>query len=249
MAFLKIVDVTKVFGDFTAVRNVNLNVEEGESVGIIGPNGAGKTTLLNIITGRYIPESGSVYFKKKDITHLRPEKRVNMGILRTFQLVHVFDNLSVYKNLALSIYRKEQARLFPPSIFFKTLYYAGTREKVSQSLRVFDLMTERNEMAGSLSLGSKKKLELAMACIADPAILLLDEPFAGLGDQEIDEILDILKAYKQGKTVVVIEHKISKLTQVVDRLAVMHEGEIIACGPCEETLNHPEVRKSYWKIS
>ena len=102
---------------------------------------------------------------------------------------------------------------------------------------------------GNLPLGSKKRVELAMAHIADPEVLLLDEPFAGLGDREIDEISSVLRQYIHEKTIVIVEHKISKLTQVVDKLAVMCEGRIIAAGACEETLNDPEVRKSYWKVT
>ncbi|MCJ7829834.1 MAG: ATP-binding cassette domain-containing protein, partial [Desulfobacterales bacterium] len=105
-----------------------------------------------------------------------------------------------------------------------------------------------DEGVGNLPLGSKKRLELAMAFASEPKILVLDEPFAGLGDQEIDEIVTVLKRYRHSKTLLVVEHKISKLTEFVDRLAVMHEGEIICCGDFETTLNDPEVRRCYWKV-
>ena len=248
MALLKAVEVTKMFGDFKAVDSVSISIEKNDAVGIIGPNGAGKTTFLNIITGCYIPEKGFVYFNDENITRVRPEKRVDMGLNRTFQLVHVFDNLSVYENLAISYFRKLKGKSCPISMFYQNLYNKLTKAKVDECLGIFGFKDVSSELVGSLSLGNKKKLEIAMAHIVDPEVLLLDEPFAGLGDHEIDEILTILTNYKKNKTMLIIEHKISKLTQVVDKIAVMCDGKIIAYGPSEETLNHPEVRKSYWKI-
>jgi len=241
--------VTKVFGDFTAVNRVDFRVEENEAVGIIGPNGAGKTTFLNILSGLYIPEEGAVFFHGKEITNFSPQRRIEMGMMRTFQLVHVFDNISVYENLSLSYYRKLRGSSFPWSCFFTKLDKTQTREKVDEILKLFELIDKRDQIMGNLPLGSKKRAELAMAHITDPEVLLLDEPFAGLGDREIDEISSILKQYTHKKTIVIVEHKISKLTQVVDNLAVMCYGRIIASGACEETLNDPEVRKSYWKVT
>jgi len=240
--------VTKKFGDFVAVDNVDFEIKENEVLGIIGPNGAGKTTFLNLITGYYVPDQGSLFAYGKDITRMSPAKRVNMGIARTFQLVHVFDNLSVFDNLALSYYRRKEGKSLPFGIFFVTLKQPSIHKSVIESLEMLDIGDIKDELTGNLPLGSKKKLELAMAFAADPKVLLLDEPFSGLGDREIDEVIAVLKKYIHNRTVLIIEHKVSKLTDLVDRLAVMHEGRIIACGECEETLNDPEVRKVYWKI-
>jgi len=245
---IKTVDVTQKFGDFTAVNHFNFEIGENETIGIIGPNGAGKTTVLNIITGYYLPTEGSVFFQGQDITRLVPQKRVQLGILRTFQIVRVFNNLPVYENVALSIYRKKEGKAFPLNMGWTKLRCKSIEETVADNLALFNLDSQENAPADSLSLGNKKKLELAMAHAADPDVLLLDEPFAGLGDLEIDEVMAILQESISNKTVIIVEHKISKLTCIVDKLAVMHEGTIIASGPCEETLNHPEVRKSYWKI-
>lgn len=245
---IKTQGVTKRFGDFVAVDHVDFEISESEALGIIGPNGAGKTTFLNILTGFYIPEEGSVYFQDKEITRLSPQKRIDMGMIRTFQLVHVFDNLSVFDNLALSYYRKLEGKAFPFDSFFSRLGKKNIKETVEKILDIFELIRMKNQLVGNLPFGSKKRLELAMAHIADPGVLLLDEPFAGLGDKEIDEISVVLRNYIHTKTVIMIEHKISKLTRIVDKLAVMSEGRIIASGSCEETLNNPEVRKSYWKV-
>jgi len=240
--------VTKRFGDFVAVDHVDFEILENEIVGIIGPNGAGKTTFINLITGFYTPDEGTLYAHGKEITTLKPEVRVGMGIARTFQLVHVFDNMSVFDNLALSYYRRLKNKSLPPGIFLITLNSKDIREHVLDTLELLELNSLKDELVGNLPLGSKKKLELAMAFVSDPKVLLLDEPFSGLGDAEITEVTEVLKRYIQNKTVLIIEHKLSRLTEIVEKIAVMHEGKIIACGDCEETLNHPDVRRVYWKI-
>jgi ABC-type branched-subunit amino acid transport system ATPase component len=246
---LSIKNVTKRFGSFTAVDGVSLDVEENEIVGIIGPNGAGKTTFLSILTGRYIPEEGSVMFWDADITKQKPEQRVHTGLMLSFQLVHVFDNLTVYENIALSYYRKRENKQFPLNFFTTNLYKdEEISKRVDEALEAFDLADTQEVLVSSLSLGAKKKLEIAMSWIADPAVLLLDEPFAGIGDQEIDEILMVLNKLKGHKTIVIVEHKISKLDRLVDKLAVMHEGRLIACGGFQETMEDDEVRRCYWKI-
>jgi len=241
--------VTKNFGEFIAVDNVDFELRQQETVGIIGPNGAGKTTFLNILTGFYVPEQGQVYSGGVDITHYSPEKRAALGIARTFQLVHVFDNLSVRDNMALSFFRKNEDKALSLRMFFGTLFQDTISKKVQESLEMFELEHLKNELVGNLSLGSKKLLELAMAFVAEPKVLVLDEPFAGLGDHEIDEVVAVLKKYTHDKTILVVEHKISKLKECVDNIAVMHEGRVICYGECEETLNHPEVRRCYWKLS
>lgn len=241
--------VSKIFGLFKAVHDVDFSVLENDAVGIIGPNGAGKTTFINILTGEYFPEEGSVFFRGEDITNLKSEKRVAKGIIRTFQLVHVFDSITVFDNIALSIYRKKEGTAFPLNLY--TTVFRKNREiteSAEKALEVFDLIKDRNQLVRNLSLGSQKRLEIAMAWAADPEVFILDEPFAGISDHEIDDIIGILKKLVHKKTIIIVEHKLSKLTEIVDTLCVMHEGKMIASGPCEETLNNPIVRKSYWKI-
>ncbi len=242
--------VVKQFGEFKAVAGVDLEIEENETVAIIGPNGAGKTTFLNILTGLYLPEAGSVYFRNKDVTVQKPEARVASGVLRTFQIVQVFDNLTVFENMALSYYRKKEKSSFPVNMFFVNFYKSKDIAKaVDETLALFDISSIRETQVGNLSLGLKKKLEIAMSWIADPDVLILDEPFAGIGDQEIDEILTIMQRIQHKKTIILVEHKVSKLSGIVDKLAVMSDGKLIAVGPFEETMNDPIVRESYWKIS
>ena len=240
--------VTKRFGDFTAVNKIDFEMEARETLGIIGPNGAGKTTFINIITGFYPPEEGRVFSEGEDITHLSPAMRVERGIARTFQLVHVFDNLSVFENLGLSHFRKRENKPLPLRMFISTLREPSIAARVREALEMLELDNLRDEIVGNLPLGSKKRLEIAMLFASDPRIVIFDEPFSGLGDQEIDEVVGVMKKYIHDKTILVIEHKVSKLEEFVDQLAVMHEGEIICCGDCETTLSDPEVRRSYWKV-
>ena len=205
--------------------------------------------ILNyLISGFYPPEEGRVFFNGNDITHLSPAQRVKLGFARTFQLVHVFDNLTVFENLGLSYYRKKENKSYTFRLFTSKLSQKDIHQKVDASLDMFELSHLAKEIVGNLPLGSKKRLELAMAFVADPSILIFDEPFSGLGDQEIDEVVGVLKKFSHDKTILLIEHKVSKLEEFVDRLAVMHDGEIICCGDCESTLNDPEVRRCYWKL-
>jgi branched-chain amino acid transport system ATP-binding protein len=240
--------VTKRFGDFVAVNKVDFELRDRETLGIIGPNGAGKTTFINLLSGFYPPEAGRVFYHGQDITDLSPARRVKLGITRTFQLVHVFDNLNVYENLGLSIYRKQTDSPFTFGMFSSSLRRRSIKQKVEEFLEILELDHLRDETVASLPLGSKKRLEIAMAFVSEPEIIIFDEPFSGLGDQEIDEVVAVLKKHTHDKTLLVIEHKVSKLEEFVDRLAVMHEGEIIACGECEATLNDPDVRQCYWKL-
>lgn len=245
---IRVQGVTKKFGDFTAVDNVDMVIHEHEILGMIGPNGAGKTTFSNLLTGYYAPDSGTVFCQGKNITGYSPEKIVSLGIVRTFQLVRVFDNLKVHENLGLSYYRMKKGKSFPLGILRSKLTDPSIREKVDEIVQVFELDRLADEETGNLSLGNKKKLEIAMAFIADPKLLTLDEPFAGLSSHEIDEIIKIIKPHGKTRTIFLIEHKISKLLDLADRLVVMHEGRVVAAGNPEETLNDPEVRRVYWKI-
>lgn len=240
--------VTKRFGDFVAVDRVDFVIRRNETIGIIGPNGAGKTTLLNLVTGFYPPDEGTVFYEGREITHDSPEKRVARGIVRTFQLVRVFDNLTVYENMALAYYRKKRESSLPLLMFVSTLRQSEIYRQVKENLEMFELNHLSDEMVGNLSLGSKRRLELAMAFVAHPVVLALDEPFSGLSDLEIDEVIRVFKKYSHQKTILIVEHKISKLLDIVDGLAVMHEGKIIASGQPRETLEDPEVRRVYWKV-
>lgn len=244
---IKTENVTKRFGELVAVDRVNYVLHENEVAGIVGSNGAGKTTFFNLVTGYYPPDEGMIRYKGEDVTHLSPEKRVEMGMMRTFQLTSTFDNLTVVDNLVLSFFRAYKSASFFP-LFFTTCERHRKEEKITESMETFELQDASNKQVKHLSLGEKRRLEIAMAILAEPKVLLLDEPLAGLAEAEIKEVLGVLGKHIGKQTLLIVEHKISQVENFLERLTVMHEGRIIADGACEECLRDPEVRRSYWQI-
>lgn len=239
--------VTKRFGALVAVDRVDYSLREHEVAGIIGSNGAGKTTLFNLLTGYYAPDEGTILHKGEDITRMTPQERVARGLMRTFQLTSTFDSLSVIDNLVLSFFRAHRkASLL--RLLINTCKRHRQEEKIVSVLETFDLQGVRDRLVKNLSLGEKRRLEIAMSVLAEPEVLLLDEPLAGLADSEIRAVLDVLGRHVGRQTILIVEHKISHVKDFVQRLTVMHEGRIIADGGYEECLRHPEVRRSYWQI-
>ena len=244
---IKAEGVTKRFGGLVAVDRVDYSLREYEVAGIIGSNGAGKTTFFNLLTGYYIPDDGSILFKGNDITRMAPQERVAIGIMRTFQLTSTFDNLSVIDNLVLAFFRAHRKSSLMRLVLSTSKNYRQ-EEKILAILETFDLQDLRNRQVKHLSLGEKRRLEIAMAVLTEPEVLLLDEPLAGLAESEIKGILDVLRRHVGKQSILIVEHKISHVEDFLQRLTVMHEGKIIADGGYEETLRHPEVRRSYWQI-
>jgi branched-chain amino acid transport system ATP-binding protein len=239
--------VTKCFGPQVAVNQVSYLLRENEVAGIIGSNGAGKTTFFNLLTGYYTPDEGSIRYRGEDITHMAPQERVARGVMRTFQLTSTFDNLTVVDNLVLSFFRAH----WKPSLLqllLNTCKRHRKEEQIVESLDTFDLQDVRDRQVRHLSLGEKRRLEIAMAILAEPNVLLLDEPLAGLAEPEIQGVLNVLRERVGQQTILIVEHKISHVRDFLQRLTVMHEGRVIADGGCEECLRDPEVRRSYWQI-
>jgi branched-chain amino acid transport system ATP-binding protein len=239
--------VTKRFGGTVAVDEVSYVLQEHEIAGIIGSNGAGKTTFFNLLTGYYLPDEGTIRFFGQEVTHLTPQQRVARGMMRTFQLTATFDNLSVVDNLVLAYFRAHR----PSSLLqllLNTCRAHRNAEKVVTTLETFNLKDVRDRQVRHLSLGEKRRLEIAMAILAEPKLLLLDEPLAGLAESEIQMLLDVLRRQAGKQTILIVEHKLSHVQEFLQRLTVMHEGRVIADGGCEECLHHPEVRRSYWQI-
>ena len=239
--------VTKRFGALTAVDRVDYTLREFEVAGIIGSNGAGKTTFFNLLTGYFFPDEGTIHYQGKDVTRVPPQERVALGMTRTFQLTSTFDNLSVIDNLVL-VHFRSQGKATLRNLLFNTCKSHRREDKILATLETFDLADLRDREVKHLSLGEKRRLEIAMAVLAEPRVLLLDEPLAGLAEPEIKSILDVLGRHVGRQTILIVEHKISHVKDFVDRLTVMHDGRVIADGGYEECLAHPEVRRSYWQI-
>jgi len=244
---IKAEGVTKRFGGLVAVDRVDYSLREYEVAGIIGSNGAGKTTFFNLLTGYYLPDEGSILYKGNDVTRMTPQERVAIGMMRTFQLTSTFDNLSVIDNLVLTFFRAHRKSSLMRQVLSTCKRYRQ-EEKIVTILETFDLLDVRNRQVKHLGLGEKRRLEIAMAVLAEPEVLLLDEPLAGLAESEIKGILGVLRRHVGRQSILIVEHKISHVEDFLQRLTVMHEGRIIADGGYEECLAHPEVRRSYWQI-
>lgn len=239
---LQVIDLSKNFGGVKAVEGVSFELNEGESLGIIGPNGSGKTTLVNLITGFVKPSSGRVFFRGKDITNVGPHKRVDLGMARTFQMAKPFYNLAAYKNLIIP--------LFSPRVRKIKGGKFGDRDEVAIHL-LEDVGFERDsfvpdKVAGSLPHGYVKRLELARCLALEPDLIILDELFSGMSMSEVASILPLIERIRaEGKSLIMIEHRLKELFRVVDKVMVMNFGQKIAEGKAADVMKLEEVRKAY----
>ena len=237
-------DLVKRFGDFTAINQVNLTIQEGVLTSIIGPNGAGKTTLINLITGYIPPSSGRIFFKGEDITNTPPYKLIKKGISRSFQTVNIFRNLTTYQNVQLSIlsYKGDTLRLFsfPDS-------FQDVRDEAKHLLEEIGLWEKRNIPAGELSHGDHRLLELVLATALSPKLCFLDEPMSGLNIFERVKVQKHLEELREKKkiTFVLVEHDLDVVFSISQRIIVMHQGKIIADGKPDEIKKNEEVKKVY----
>ena len=246
-AILTTKNLTKQFGPLVAVNGVTLSFEEGKVSGVIGPNGSGKTTLFNLLSGYFPPTQGKIFYEGKDITALNPQQRVNIGIGRSFQLVSVFPKLKVYENMVLSVLRfHENKRKGFPFYFVRVTKSEEVLEDCRRLLEMVNLQKKLEHMVGELSYGDQRLLEIILSISLKPKILLLDEPFSGLGDVEIAIILELLEKVKNDFTIAIIEHKISKIENMVDDLFVLSEGALVCEGSPKDVLCDPIVKKCYW---
>jgi branched-chain amino acid transport system ATP-binding protein len=218
-------DVVVAFGALRAVDGVTLSVPQGERRAIIGPNGAGKTTLFNAATGILRPTAGTIVFHGRDITRLPPYRRARLGISRTFQITNLFPTLAVADNMALAV-RGLTARKF--SLFGRPTLDAKEARQIEGALSAVRLSERADAPVKELSYGEQRQLEIALALVAEPRMLLLDEPAAGLSPSERTMVADIVGALPRSLTVLLIEHDMDLALGLVDRVTCMHEGRIIA---------------------
>jgi branched-chain amino acid transport system ATP-binding protein len=232
--------ITMAFGDNVAVDAVSLTIERGGVVGLIGSNGAGKTTLVNLVSGLYPVDSGSVVFEGRDITRLSINERIRAGIARSFQLVNLFDQLSVLDNIVLTVLARERKtrRMLSPAEAD-----VGVRDESLELLREFGLHGKTETVAAELSQGERKLLDVAVACALRPRLLFLDEPTSGVSTREKAPIMDIVTAIVRSGaiTAVVIEHDMDVVFRYSDRIVAMHQGRILADGTPEEIRANDEV--------
>jgi branched-chain amino acid transport system ATP-binding protein len=232
---LSLQGVSKRFGGLQALLNVTFDLPQGQILGLIGPNGAGKTTLFNVINGVYRPESGRIIFHGKDVTGLRPYQLAKMGMARTHQIVRPLNELTVRENVMVgACFGHENQNL-------------SNASKIAEEVLEFvGLAARANQLAGSLNVAQKKRLEMARALAAHPYLLLLDEVLAGLNHAEIDNMIEtVLKIREQGITIIMIEHVMKAMMNVSDRIVVLDYGQQIAEGNPEAITKDPKVVEAY----
>jgi len=244
MSLLRVETVSKHFGSLVAVSGVSMRVEPGELRAVIGPNGAGKTTFFNLITGLFRPTSGRIVFDGEDVTEVLPARRVWRGIARTFQITEVFPELSVHENLRIPVEVASGFRLKP---WLSRAADAKVRERVADLLHMGGLTDKAGRMVGDLSLGDQRSTEIMMAIALNPRLLLLDEPTAGMGEQETFEIIQLIRRlHKDNKlTIVLIEHDMRVVFHLADRIMVLDQGKFLAEGTPAEIAANEAVQTAY----
>lgn len=238
--------ITKRFDGLTAVNKVTYEVKSQETAGIIGPNGAGKSTFFNLLTGFFIPDEGQIFYLGEDITKLPSYERVNRGIVRTFQLVSVFDTMTVLENMMLSRIRQGRDYRSKRRFFFKNVHYPDLVDECLKALDTLGIADKADIKTSDLSYGEKRELEIVIALSLNPKVLLLDEPFAGLSPIEIGHISKVIKQLSGKFAILIVEHKISKLVELVESLCVLNEGMLVCSGTSGAVICDPQVRECYW---
>ncbi|NDW07311.1 ABC transporter ATP-binding protein [Jiella pacifica] len=248
MALLSVREATKRFGGLLANEAISFDVEEGELLAVIGPNGAGKTTLFNVISGAYPPTSGSIHFDGRDITGASPHGVAHAGLVRTYQLVQLFKNLTVAENVEIGSHRVTRGGVF--SALFRPHWMQQQEKSVSvgarELLRFVGLEAQADDPADTLPYGRQRLLEVARALAARPRLLLLDEPAAGLNTQETEALAEVIsRIHLGGTTVILIEHDMSLVMKIAQRIVVLDFGKKIAEGAPDEIKSHPDVIAAY----
>ncbi|KMO86927.1 leucine/isoleucine/valine transporter ATP-binding subunit [Megasphaera cerevisiae DSM 20462] len=246
---LKTSNLSKSFGGIKAVQDFNVYINSGELVGLIGPNGAGKTTAFNLLTGVYTPTTGNIEFNGHSLVGMKPYKITKQGIARTFQNIRLFDHLTVIDNVKIA-YNYHIKYTLAEAILRVGRY--GSEEEVVEKkamelLEIFNLADKKDELAANLPYGQQRRLEIARALAAQPKLLLLDEPAAGMNPQETHELMEMISWIRKtfDLTILLIEHDMSLVMGICERIYVLEFGKILAQGIPDEIKSNTEVIKAY----
>lgn len=253
MSLLSVKHLTKNFGGLCAVSNVSMEINEHELIGLIGPNGAGKTTLFNLLTGVYEPSEGSIELnvdgKMTEIGGMKPYRVTHMGLSRTFQNIRLFKNMSALENVKVGMHKDVKYGTLSAILRLPSYYKEEDRvqRKAEELLRVVGLYDKRDECASNLPYGEQRRLEIARALASSPKILFLDEPAAGMNPQETADLTTLIHQIKDqfNLTIVLIEHDMSLVMNICERIYVLDYGKCIASGAPEEIQNNEFVIRAY----
>ncbi|MCO4473682.1 branched-chain amino acid ABC transporter, ATP-binding protein [Streptococcus infantarius subsp. infantarius] len=249
MALLDVKDLTKNFGGLTAVGDVTMHLDKGELVGLIGPNGAGKTTLFNLLTSVYEPSEGSVSLDGTLLNGKKPYKIASLGLSRTFQNIRLFKDMTVLENVLVGMANQNNPHLL--ASFLRLPKFYSSEEKLHQKamklLAIFDLDGDAETLAKNLPYGQQRRLEIVRALATEPKILFLDEPAAGMNPQETAELTQLIRKIKEefNITIMLIEHDMSLVMEVTERIYVLEYGRLIAHGTPDEIKNNQRVIEAY----
>ncbi|MFC7097691.1 ABC transporter ATP-binding protein [Halobaculum marinum] len=248
MSLLSIDGLVKDFGGLRAIDDLSVSVEEGEIVGVMGPNGAGKSTFFNCVSGVITPDDGSVTFDGTDVTGEAPETLARRGLVRTFQHTRELETMTVRDNVRLAAPDHPGERTIPALVRGESMqaHEEAVREQAEELIELFELDHLADDYSGTLSGGQRKLLELARTLMLEPDMLLLDEPFAGVNPTLTREIADHIRDLNEGgMTVVIIEHELETLTELVDRLVVLQQGSLLVEGDPDAVLSDERVIEAY----
>ncbi|MGI5879970.1 MAG: ABC transporter ATP-binding protein [Syntrophomonadaceae bacterium] len=249
MSLMKISNLYKSFGGLSAVLDFNFHMEQDELVGLIGPNGAGKTTVFNLITGVYKPDQGSIIFKGRDLVGLAPYTICEQGVARTFQNIRLFNDLTVLDNVKIAAHKDVPYGLL--SAILRTPRFFKGEDQLEQEtmkyLEIFRLDKKKDELAKNLPYGEQRRLEIVRALATSPQLLILDEPAAGMNPQETQELMELIRLIRDkfNLTILLIEHDMSLVMGVCERLYVLDYGQIIAEGTPQEIRSNKRVIEAY----
>ncbi|NSW83833.1 MAG: ABC transporter ATP-binding protein [Syntrophothermus sp.] len=249
MALLEVKNLYKSFGGLSALVDFNMMIEQGELVGLIGPNGAGKTTVFNLVTGVYRPDRGSIMMEGRSLVGRKPHDICRTGIARTFQNIRLFGGLSVIDNVRIS-FHKDVPYSLPAAVLRFPVFIRGEGwmdKKASEYLELLGLLEKKDELAKNLPYGDQRRLEIARALATNPKLLILDEPAAGMNPQETQELMKLILSLRDEfkLTILLIEHDMSLVMGLCERILVLDYGRTIAEGRPEEIKNNPRVIEAY----
>jgi branched-chain amino acid transport system ATP-binding protein len=242
MAILKLEELFKDFSGLQVLFGISLDVIKGERHAIIGPNGAGKSTLFNLITGFYKPSKGKIYFSDKDITGWSVHKIARMGISRSFQIINIFPEMTVFENVRNAVVSKVNRRFNWISLLNRSEEIQRESDRIIELIGMTDV---RDFLVSELSYGRQRQLELALTLARDPVLIMLDEPTAGLDTDETRTFVQLIKQVTERKTLVVVEHDMEVVFGLADRITVINYGQVLATGSPDEIRENEEVKKAY----